>query len=766
MNYDGYNIYLAGLTGTGKTSSVQKHINKLLEKKYALAQIKPPEDWCYIYNFLDPDRPQIINLSKGEGKVFRDKMNTLLHTLKEDLLKAFTSEEYKEKTKSVLEQNQNDQRKLLEAIREEIYQQGFLLQITPIGPAIVPLKDGKPMTQEEFSALEDTARHTIEANRERLIKKVESIFEQARDIEREAGNKLLQLDKDIADIIISKSFEESASYYKENAVICRYLDDLKKYTITSLDVFKGKKDDQPETVMGIPTSFIMKGIDPFLPFQINVFVDNSETSGPPVIVESNPNYSNLFGKVERRFLLGGSFSDHTMLKPGTIHQANGGYLLLNARDVLTNTAVWPALKRTIKTKEARIEEPWEQLGLYAPVGLRPQPMPVDVKILLIGDTTLYQLLAMYDEDFWEIFKVKADFNYKIDRTRKNMMHFAAFITGCCNQCDMHHFDKTGVARVIEYASRIVEDQEKLTSRFAIIREIIQEAEYWCRKDNADLVSARHIDRAIDERYFRHNLPDEHIQEIIDRGTIMIDIRGAVVGQVNGLSIYSLGDISFGKPSRITCKTFLGRSGVINIERESQLSGRIHDKGVLILNGYLGWKYAQEHPLSLSASLCFEQSYEGVDGDSASSTELYALISSISGIPIKQGIAVTGSVNQKGEIQPIGDVNQKIEGFYRVCRARGLTGDQGVMIPRSNVINLMLRQEVIDSVKEGKFHIYAVNTIDEGIEVLTGRKAGKQRKDGSYTADTINYLVTAKLKDMAARLRDFYGPEKNINNQAS
>jgi predicted ATP-dependent protease len=370
---------------------------------------------------------------------------------------------------------------------------------------------------------------------------------------------------------------------------------------------------------------------------------------------------------------------------------------------------------------------------------------------------LYQALAMYDEEFWEIFRVKADFDYEVKRTKENMLAFAAFIAGCCEDCELFHFDRTGVAKVVEYASRMVADQSKLSTRFAQIKELVQEADYWACKDGASRVAAQHVERAVEERRFRHNLPDERIREMMERGVIMIDITGSVVGQVNGLSVYSLGDITFGKPSQITCRTFLGSSGIINIERESQMSGRIHDKGVLILSGYLGWKYAQDSPLSLSASLCFEQSYEGVEGDSASSTELYCLISSLSEVPMKQSIAVTGSVNQKGEIQAIGGVNQKIEGFFQVCQARGFTGDQGVMIPHQNVQNLMLRQEVLDAVREGKFHIYSVSTIDEGIRILTGMEPGEKKPDGTYPKGTINYLVDKKLKDMAAKLRQFAGP---------
>ena len=467
----------------------------------------------------------------------------------------------------------------------------------------------------------------------------------------------------------------------------------------------------------------------------------------------------MFGKIERRFLFGGYLSDHTMLKAGALSLANGGYLLVNASDVITNTGVWPALKRAIKNKEVRIEDPFEQFGLIAPQAMRPEPMPIKVKVILTGDALLYQTLSMYDEDFWEIFKVKADFDFEIEKTKENMLDYAAFLSGCCEECETRHFDPSGVAKVIEYSARMVADQERLSSRFAQIKDWIEEANYWASQDNTKFISASHVQKAITERLFRHNLVEERIRDMINRGTVMIDVDGTVVGQVNGLSVYTLGDITFGKPSRITAKTFLGRSGVINIERESQLSGPIHNKGVMILSGYLGWKYAQDKPLSLSASLCFEQSYEGVEGDSASSTELYAILSSLSDIPVKQSIAVTGSVNQRGEIQPIGGVNQKIEGFYKVCQAKGLTGDQGVLVPCQNLRNLMLQEEVVEAVRNGQFHIYSAKTIDEGIEIVTGVNAGERQKDGTYPEGTVNYLVDKQLKEMAERLKGFYAEER-------
>ncbi len=756
MNHDGYNIYVAGLTGTGKTSMVKTYLKKIVQAKQAGEQPYKPEDWCYLHNFTDPDRPQALSLPQGKGRDFRDQIANLLQTIRNELIKAFSNDEYKEQRKATLEDSQSRQQKLLQEIDEEAHRQGFLIEMTTGGPAVVPVTSNGHLSQAEYMALEEAARKELEAKRIELVKRMQASLEKVRELERETTEKLGASDKAIAEFTVSQLFQRLAHDYGESPKATQYLTDLKSYTLDNLDIFK-EKEEQASPFPGVPSSYLTSGRDPFLPFRVNVFVDNSETQGPPVIDESNPNYPNLFGKIERRFLLGGYLSDHTMLKPGALHLANGGYLLISAGDALANPGVWPALKRAARIKEAGIEDPFEQFGLIAPQGLRPQALPVKVKIVLIGDAHLYQLLSLYDEEFWEIFRVKADFDFEIDRTEENMMAYAAFISGCCEECELHHFDRTGVARVIEYASRMVDDQKKLSTRFSQIKELVEEAEYWARKDSASLVSEQHVEKAVRERNYRHNLPDERIRDMISQGTIMIDVDGAVVGQVNGLSIYALGDIIFGKPSRITCQTFLGRGGVLDIERESKLSGSIHDKGVLILSGYLGWKYAQENPLSLSASLCFEQSYAGVEGDSASSSELYALLSSLSGLPIKQNIAVTGSVNQKGEVQAIGGVNQKIEGFFQVCKAKGLTGMQGVLIPRSNLRNLMLLQEVIDAVREGKFHIYAVGAIDEGIEVLTGVESGAKREDGIYPEGSVNYLVDKRLKDMAAKLRQFGAP---------
>jgi len=754
----GYNIYVAGPTGTGKTSMVKTYIERIIKDQKARGETSQLDDWCYLYNFKEPDSPQIINLPQGKGKAFRSAMTSLLNKIREGLGEAFSSEEYKGQRQRVMEKVQAEQQKILEEISGEARRQGFIFQMTPSGPALIPMKEDRPMQEQEYLALDEGTRKQLGSRQAKLLKKLKPNFETASSVQTKAVERLKKLDKDIGEYTVSDSFGSLFKKYSDWPKIAQYLKDLKSYILDNLELFKGT-EEPVNPMFGAPLSQVMGGRDPFLPFQVNVFVDNSEAKGPPVIVENNPNFGNMFGKIERRFLMGGYLSDHTMLKAGALNKANGGYVLISINDVLMNPGVWPALKRAIRNKEVRIEDPFEQYGLIAPQGLRPEPMPIKIKVILTGDPMLYQLLSIYDEDFWEIFKVKADFDSEIEKTKDNMMAYAAFLSGCCDDCEAKHFNPSGVAKIIEYSSRMVADQERLSSRFAQIKDWIQEANYWALKDNARFISAHHVQKAMDERLFRHNLIDERIRDLINRGTIMIDTQGEVVGQVNGLSVYSLGDISFGKPSRITAKTFMGRGGVINIERESQLSGPIHNKGVMILSGYLGWKYAQDKPLSLSASLCFEQSYEGVEGDSASSAELYAIISSLSELPIRQNIAVTGSVNQKGEIQPIGGVNQKIEGFFKICQAKGLSGDQGVLIPHQNLRNLMLQEEVVEAVKQGQFHIYSAKTIDEGIEILTGASAGEKQKDGTYPKSTVNYFIDKRLKDMAEQLKNFYTEEK-------
>ncbi len=747
----GYNLFLTGLTGTGKAVTIKSRIERFIVEKKAQGIKYQLYDWCYVYNFSDPDRPNILKLPQGVGKSFRNHMENLLKTLKEEIPKAFSSEEYTKRKQEVMEDHQRKYQTMMDALEQEARDKSLMVQISPMGAAVVPLIDGRPMSREEFHSLPEKEKDRIESRRLEMMRRVDEAYSRLREMENELAEKMKEIDIKIGEFAISHPFEELFKTYSEFPEIIDFLRSVKDYTLSKLDLFT-----QP-SIQQIPGMPLIPGFDSFVSYKVNVFVDNSSLDGPPIIIEPNPNWFNMFGKVERRALMGTYVSDHTMIKPGAVHLANGGYLILNIRDVLLNPGVWEGLKRVIRTKEARVEEPWEQFSFLTPQGMRPQPMPVELKIIVMGDDTLYQLLSLYDEDFWEMFKVKADFDYQVQRTDENLKAYSCFIRKCCDEERLLPFDRSGVAKVIEYATRAVGDQEKLSTRFGQLKDLLIEADYWAKVEKSEMIRGKHVEKAVREKIHRLDLVAERIRKMIQEGTLMIDVEGEVVGQVNGLSVYDLGTFSFGRPSRITAKTFLGRRGVINIERESQLSGRIHDKGVLILSGYLGWKYAQDKPLSLSASLCFEQSYSGIEGDSASSAELFAILSSLSGIPIRQDIAVTGSVNQKGEIQPIGGVNQKIEGFFDVCRIKGLTGTQGVMIPFQNIRNLVIREDVVKAVQDGMFHIYAVKNIDEGIEVLTGVPAGEKMPDGKYQEGTVNYMVDKRLRELAEGAKEYYGP---------
>ncbi len=746
----GFNLFLTGLTGTGKAATIKACLERFISEKKTKGATYQLHDWCYVYNFSDPDRPNILKLPQGFGKSFRDHIEGLLKTLKEEIPKAFSSEKYTKQKQDIMEEHQRKYQEAMNALEHEAREKNLMVQISPMGAAVVPLIDGKPMTREEFLALPEKEREEIDSKRLEMMRKVDGLNTRLRDMENELAEKMRKIDLQIGDFAISRSFDELIKIYSEHPEVVNFIREAREYTLTKLDAFI--LSPGPSQVPGFP----IISVDSFVAYKVNVFVDNSSLIGPPIIIEPNPNWFNMFGKVERKALMGTYVSDHGMIKPGATQLANGGYLILNVRDVLLNPGVWEGLKRVIRTKEVRVEDPMEQFSFFTPQGMKPQPMPVELKIIVMGDDTLYQLLSAYDEDFWEMFKVKADFDYQVELTDENMKAYACFIRMCCDQDKLLPFDRSGVAKVLEFASRSVSDQEKLSTRFGQLKELLIESDYWAKDSQSQIIKGEHVEKAIKEKIHRLDLVAERILKLMVEGTLMVDVEGAVVGQVNGLSVYDLGTFSFGRPSRITAKTFLGRRGVINIERESQLSGRIHDKGVLILSGYLGWQYAQDKPLSLSASLCFEQSYAGVEGDSASSTELYAILSSLSDLPIRQDIAVTGSVNQKGEIQPIGGVNQKIEGFYDICKAKGLTGNQGVMIPRQNVRNLVIREDVVKAVQDGQFHIYSVKTIDEGIEILTGVPAGEKRADGSYPENTVNYCVDRRLKELARGAKEHFG----------
>lgn len=751
----GYNLFLTGLTGTGKASTIKTCIERFIEDRKAEGTQYELSDWCYVHNFLEPDHPRILRLSQHLAKAFSDHMEQLLRRLKDDIPKALGSEEFKKQKQEIASEHQKRYQEAMDTVEKEAKGKNLMVQVSPTGAAVVPLVDGKPMSRDDFLQLPDAEKEKIEAQRLEMMRTVEETNARLRDLDKEVGEKFKEIEHKAGEFAISRPFDELMRIYGQYPDVLDFLREAKKYTLEHLDLF-----------IQIPDQAKMQGFspasqaDPYLVYKVNPFVDNGSKTGPPIIIEPDPHWFNMFGKIERRALMGTYMSDHMMIKPGAVQLANGGYLILNIRDVLMNPGVWEGLKRVIKTKEVRTEDPGQQFGFFIPQGMRPEPMPVDLKIVVLGDDHLYQLLTIHEEDFWEMFKVKADFDYQMKRTDENIKEYSCFIRTCCDDEDLLPFDQTGVAKVLEYSSRAAGDQEKLSARFGPLKDLLIEADYWAKDARSTMITGEHIAKAVEKKTHRLDLVAERIRQMITDGTLMVDVEGATVGQVNGLVVYDLGIFSFGRPSRITAKTFFGRRGVINIERESQLSGPIHNKGVLILSGYLGWKYAQDKPLSLTASICFEQSYAGVEGDSASSTELYAILSSLSNVPIRQDIAITGSVNQKGEVQPIGGINQKIEGFFDVCQSIRLTGTQGVLLPPQNVRSLMLREDVVKAVQEGRFHIYQAKTIDEGIEILTGVPAGERQADGSYPDGTINYLVDKRLRELVEGMKRYYSPSES------
>jgi predicted ATP-dependent protease len=756
VDKSGYNVFVTGLTGTGKTTAILEHIQRAVEQKRTAADAELPSDWCYVFNFDDPDRPNAVRLPHGAGRALRQQLEELLSSVRRNLTNAFTSEEYNQRRREILEKGQQEAQPLIDQAEKQAEEAGFVLRFSPTGVNLVPMVNGKPMTPEEFTALDTARRREIEARQQPISELIEQVRERLRAIESGVSEKLRQLDRQTAEWVVSGVFNDLLKQYSENAEIVHFLEQLKEFTLATADALRG----QPEQMVGIapspanPIAGPPGQPDPFGAFRCNVFVDNSNAKGPPIIVEPNPSWTNLFGRIERRAYLGTYISDHTMLKPGSVHLANGGYLIFNLVDIMMKPGSWEGLKRVIRTKEVRLEDPIEQFGFLTPQGLRPEPIPLDIKLVVTGDPMSYFMLSAYDEEFWEIFKVKADFDYQIDRTAENVLGYAGFICACAEREGLRHFEREAVALVVAHGSRMVDDQEKLSARFGRLRDLVVEADYWAGADGAQRVKAAHVERAINERVYRLNMMEERIREMIRRGMIIVDLHGSVTGQVNGLAVHDFGDFSFGRPSRITARTFLGQRGVTSIDRESQLSGKIHDKGVLILSGYLGWKYAQDKPLSVSASISFEQGYDAVEGDSASLAELCAILSSLADAPARQELAITGSVSQKGDVQPIGGLNQKIEGFHDVCKAVGLTGRQGVIMPGRNRHNLMLRKDVLESVRSGDFHVYAVDSVDQAIELLTGERAGERRPDGSYPEGSINARVDNRLREMGEAMRRF------------
>jgi lon-related putative ATP-dependent protease len=742
----GFNVYVAGPSGTGRTTAVRRFL-----EDEARSQPVPP-DLCYVYNLGDPYRPNAISLPAGRAGEFQSDVKSLVEDAERELVRVFESEEYAAKREETTRSFQRQRSELFAHLNESARAQGFGLQTSSLGLMTVPLREGKPLGEEALQALNAKEREALDQGRAKVQDEIKAVLRQVRALEKQAGKALEELDRELALVAIGPLVEDRLETYQECAEVVQYLGDVRDDMLENLDQFgPDQQSDQPAAA---PAPGVKR--DPFRKYQVNVLVDNSDRTGAPVVTEMNPTYPNLFGRIEKEPQFGTLITDFTMIRAGALHRANGGYLVVPAAELLRDGLAWEGLKRALRDRQVSVEEPAERLGYVATKTLRPEPTALDTKVIMIGDPNLYQMLYGNDPDFGELFKVKADFDVHMACNDANVMHYASFVCALCSSEGLLHLDRSAMARVVEYGARLAGDQEKLSTKFGAISDVIREASFYGSEENAPYVSAAHVTRAIDERFYRSGRVQDRIQEMIERGTIMIDVEGREIGQVNGLSVLSLGDVAFGQPARITASIGLGRGGLIDIEREANLGGPLHTKGVMILSGYLVDRYARDKPLSLSARLAFEQSYSGVDGDSASSTELYALLSSLSGLPIRQGIAVTGSVNQKGEVQAIGGVNEKIEGFFAVCQARGLTGEQGVLIPQSNVVNLMLKTEVVEAVQEGRFHIWSVRTVEEGIEILTDMPAGQQMDDGSFEAGTVHARADQRLRELAEAMRRF-GP---------
>lgn len=742
LNIDikGYNLYLEGPTGIGKTIYAKNKLESIAKTKTI------PDDWCYVYNFENPNEPVAISLPAKMGKEFTNDMAQFIENIKVEIKTAFNNQDFATEKANIEKSVEDKKIKMIEKLNKDAAKQGFEIKNTPSGIYFLPMINGKTLTEDEFNALDDATKSEFERRSVEIQKETIDVMSKIKELERKANERMSSWQNNIALFAVSIQINELRNKYKKYAKIQTFLKNVQKDILSNITEFIAEPQPQPQ--MPMPRNDVLK---PWQKYQVNLFVDNSNLDGAPVIIDSNPSYYNLFGKLEYENTYGTLRTDFTLIKPGLIHKANGGYIVLQIRDLLTNPVIWDSFKRILRTKLIYVDTLKDyQMNTVAIASLKPEPIPVSIKVLLIGPSNVYYQLLNFDEDFKKLFKVKVEFDEEAPRTDANMFKIAQFIHNFCEKEKAPHFNAGAVAEVIEYCSRSVENQNKLSTQLNDITELLGEACTWAKMDGAKIVTAAYVKKAVVERIERINKYDQRLVEMIQNGTIMIDTDGQKVGQINGLSIMSIGDYSFGKPAKITANTYVGKSGIVNVEREVELSGTSHSKGVMILAAYIGEKFAQERPLSLTASLCFEQMYNGVDGDSASSTELYAILSSLSDLPIKQNIAVTGSVNQKGEIQPIGGVTDKIEGFFSICKLRGLTGEQGVMIPYQNIKNLNLNDDVIKAVKDGMFHIYAIKNIDEGIELLTGVPAGKKNKNGEYTVGTVNYLVNEKLKRYSSK----------------
>ncbi len=745
-----FHLYVAGSSALGAS-----FITRSLVELQAKARPRP-SDWCYVYNFKDPDRPRALEFPPGKGREFQKDMADLIENLRQRIPEAFESEAYLNRKESIIREFNLARAKVFEELEQKVRAEGFVLNVEPMGMMIIPAKeDGTPMTPEDVQHLPEERKEELKRKSAELQKELNATARRIQQMEKELRQRLKDLDREITLKVVGSFIQELREKYADLKHVLTYLEEVQEDIVKHLDDFRHKPSPPP------PMPFPMPSPQPsFTRYEVNVFVDNSEREGAPVVFEPNPTYTNLFGAIERKAQFGALFTDFTMLKAGSVHRANGGFLIVRALDVLRSPFSWDGLKRTIKTRKIYLEDLAEQLGILTTKTLKPEPIPFCGKVILIGDPFIYHLLYLFDETFREIFKVKAHLDIWVDRDELRTNQFLRAVANMVRRDKLRPVEATGLARLIEFSCELSGRQDKLSLKLPEIRDVLREADFWAGREGAEKITRAHVQKAVDERRFRASLPEEHLQEMIEKDLIKINTDGELVGSINGLSIYDLGDYIFGRPTRITANISIGREGVINIEREAELSGKIHTKGVMILSGFLKERFAHDKPLTLSATLCFEQSYGLVEGDSASSAELFALLSAISGVPIYQGIAVTGSISQKGDIQPVGGVTKKVEGFFKVCKAKGLNGRQGVIIPKDNVKDLMLEEEVVQAIRDGKFHIWAISRVEEGIEILTGIPAGERQPDGTYPEGTLFYLADQKLRQMAEQVKKFMKEEKS------
>lgn len=742
MQSPGFNLYVAGPVGSGKWTIAKAMVRRLAR------ELPAPSDWCYVNNFRDPSRPTCLSFPGSRGRAFKQAMAGLIEGLRRDLPKVFESTPYLEARARIIEETESQKRVLFAELADLGKARGFEFEETPTGFRLVPLRHGTPVSEEEIAKLPEAERQELIERRRAMEAEIREFQVRLHGLDHEVEQRVRAMDRLVVKNLLESRFAVLRQPVQDLAAVLDYLDRVHE------DILANYRDFLPQEAPALPFLPPLPGRGPDLTrYQVNLVVEHAADAGAPVVDESHPTYSNLIGKIERKAHMGIVFTDFTEIKAGALIQASGGFLILSALDVLRQPFAWEALKRAIKTREVKIEDPGELFG-FSTTALRPQPLPVNVKVILVGPPFLYHLLLAYEEDFQKIFKVKADFDLDAPRDADQDLRVARFVAHLCREEQLPPFGADAVAELIRHGLRLAERRDRLSLRLSLLSDVVREAAFWAGQAGRPVVRRADVVQALAKKRHRADLPEQWVQQEIREGVLMVDLKGEVVGQVNGLSVHLLGDHAFGRPSRITARTFPGTKGVIDIQREAELAGHVHSKGVLTLAGYLAGTFAAAHPFALSATLTFEQTYSEVEGDSAALAELIAVLSSLADAPVRQALAVTGSVNQLGEVQPIGGVNEKIEGFFESCQRRGLTGEQGVVIPARNAAHLALRPEVVEAVKAGRFAVYAVDRVEQAVELLTGMPAGERGADGTYPSDSVFGRAAKRLEEMASLVEDW------------